>query len=68
MPSNVAGFLHHTHEIFYKGRVSEGYVSCNDGPIREDGQCADKNFASVTLTDHLNYFDIDFTSVIQGCQ
>lgn len=34
IPSNVAGFHHTTHEIFYKGSLRDGYVSCTDGAMK----------------------------------
>ncbi len=68
LAQGILGFVHVTHEIFYKGRMSEGYVSCNDLPTREDLGCSDKNLNNRTLTDHVNYYDIDFSASILSCQ
>ena len=62
------GFNHQVHEIFYKGNVKGGYVSCNDGPTKEDPKCCNQFLADVMVTDHLSYYEIDFAGIILGCQ
>lgn len=67
-PSPVLGFHQVAHEVFYKAGLNSGYFDCNDDGSREDPNCSNKFIANVVITDHLSYYDIDFSGIILGCQ
>jgi hypothetical protein len=68
LPMKDWGFLHVPHEIFYSGKVQSGYVTCNDAYNKEDPNCSDKNRLDTNVTDHITYYDIDFTVIVLECQ
>jgi hypothetical protein len=67
LPLEDWGFLHVNREIFYKSKVKDGHVVCND-LSGEDKNCSDKYLADVDVQDHISYFDIDFAGIIVTCQ
>jgi hypothetical protein len=67
LPFEDWGFLHVNTEVFYKGKVSEGGVVCNDA-AGEDKKCSDKNRLDTNTLDHVSYYDIDFTGIVLACQ
>ena len=67
LPLEDWGFLHVNTEVFYKGRVKDGHVICND-VTGEDKSCSDRYLTDVDVFDHLSYFDIDYTGIITACQ
>jgi len=68
LPLHDWGFNHISHEIFYKGKKTDGYVSCSDTNVKEDSNCSDKNKMDVNVLDHCTYYDIDFTGIVMACQ
>jgi hypothetical protein len=68
LPFEDWGFIHVPHEIFYAGSVKAGYVTCNDSAGKEDINCSDKYKTDTAVTDHITYYDIDFTVIVLECQ
>lgn len=67
LPFQDWGFLHVNTEIYYKGKVSQGFSTCNDA-AGEDKKCSDQNRLDTNVLDHVTYYDIDFTSIVLACQ
>lgn len=61
------GFAHINTEVFYKGKIKDGHVVCNDA-TSEDKYCSNQYIADVLVSDHISYYDIDFTAIILTCQ
>jgi hypothetical protein len=68
LPLKEWGFLHVPHEIYYPGKVAQGYTTCTDSSTKEDPNCADKNKVDTNTTDHITYYDIDFAGIVLECQ
>jgi pimeloyl-ACP methyl ester carboxylesterase len=67
LPNLDWGFQHIGTEVFYKGSLKEGGRVCSDGGS-EDKSCSDQYWVDLDVTDHLSYFDLDFTGTILTCQ
>lgn len=61
-------FNHVVHEFFYPGATKNGFVECKDTTVKEDPSCSEKNKIDVNVLDHVQYYDIDFTGIVLGCQ
>lgn len=67
LPFQDWGFKHVNTEVFYKGKVSAGYVVCNDAQA-EDKSCSDQYKLDTSTLDHVFYYGIDFTAIVLPCQ
>ena len=68
LPFEDWGFLHLQTEIFYHGKVKDGFKVCNDESGKEDKTCCDKYLADLDVLDHVSYMDIDYTEIVLACQ